>query len=282
MKSNDSSRHVIEFDASKPPSIIEFLARNARELFVFRHALFNYIDSQLSARYRRSTIGFFWSLLNPLFTMIVMAIVFSSLYKRPFAEFSLYLFSGLLPWNLITASLTEGSMSIVTAEVYLKKIYTPKVLFPLVTLGVEAINFLFSLVSLFLLVLLVGAKISWTLLLVPFALLTLILFLLGLILTLSILTVSFRDMSHILRILLLGLFYMTPILYPITAVADWLADIVKFNPFYYFINLFHLIIYDGVVPVSFDWMVCLILAVVSMLIGITVFHNKEKDVIYRL
>lgn len=273
---------ITVYDASKPPTIVEFLAKNLRELIVYRYALFNFVNTDLSARYRRSFFGFLWSLLNPLFTMLVMAVVFSSLYKRPFAEFSLYLFSGLLPWRLITASVTGGATSIVKAEMYLKKLYVPRVLFPLVTLGVEVANFFFSLVSLFILALLFGAKISWTLLLLPVALLVLSLFLLGIVLTLSILTVSFRDMSHILEILLLGFFYMTPIIYPISAISGWLVDVIKYNPFYYFITLFHSIIYDGILPHSSVWMVCTVLMVFSLTLGILVFYKKEKDVIYRL
>jgi len=279
---DSENQFVNNFDASKTSGLIEFLSRNFRELIVYRYALYNFINTNLSSRYRRSTIGFLWSLLNPLFTMIIMAIVFSSLYKLPFTEFSLYLFSGLLPWNLITSSLLGGSMSIILAESYLKKVYIPKIVFPLVTLGVEIINFLFSLISLFVLAFLFGAKNGWSLLLLPFALLLLSLFLLGIILLLSILTVFFRDLSHILQIGLLGLFYLTPVLYPISFLSGNLLVLIKFNPFYYFINLFHMIIYEATSPGWFEWLVCIGLTAVSLIFGVVVFQKKEQDVIYRL
>ncbi len=279
----DSDRQFVNtYDASKSIGMIEFISRNIRELIVYRYALYNFVSTNLSSRYRRSTIGFLWSLLNPLFTMVIMAVVFSSLYKVPFSEFSLYLFSGLLPWNLVTSSLLGGSMSIILAEGYLKKVYLPKIVFPLVTLGVEITNFMFSLVSLFILALFFGAKLGWSLLLLPFALLLLSLFLLGMILLLSILTVFFRDLSHILQIGLLGLFYLTPILYPISFLSGRLLNFIKFNPFYYFINLFHLIVYEATLPSWFDWGVCLGLTVVSLILGVLVFQKKEQDVIYRL
>ncbi len=273
---------VNNFDASKSSGLIEFISRNIRELIVYRYALYNFVSTNLSSRYRRSTIGFLWSLLNPLFTMVIMAIVFSSIYKMPFTEFSLYLFSGLLPWNLVTSSLVGGSMSIILAEGYLKKVYIPKIVFPLVTLGVEIINFLFSLISLFILALFFGAKLGWSLLLLPFALLLLSLFLLGLILLLSILTVFFRDMSHILGIGLLGLFYLTPVIYPISFLSGKLLVLIKFNPFYYFITLFHLIVYEATPPGWFEWGVCIALTTVSLILGVLVFQKKEQDVIYRL
>jgi ABC-type polysaccharide/polyol phosphate export permease len=277
-----NNQFVNSYDASKKGRISEFLSRNLRELVVYRFALYNFVSTTLSSRYRRSALGFLWSLLNPLFTMVVMAVVFSSLYKMPFSQFSLYLFSGLLPWNLITSTLLGGSMSIINAEGYLKKVYIPKLVFPLVTLGVEIINFLFSLVSLFILAFLFGAKIGWSLLMLPFALLLLCMFLLGIILFLSILNVFFRDLSHILNIVLLGLFYLTPILYPLSLISGKLLGFIKLNPFYYFITLFHLIVYETKFPSAFDWLICIGLTIVSLSLGAVVFHKKEKDVIYRL
>ena len=97
---DSDNQFVNNFDASKRSGLIEFILRNIREVGVYRFALYNFISTNLSSRYRRSTIGFLWSLLNPMFTMVIMAVVFSSLYKLPFTEFSLYLFSGLLPWIL--------------------------------------------------------------------------------------------------------------------------------------------------------------------------------------
>lgn len=273
---------LTEFDASRSGGMIEFIARNVRELIVYRYALYNFINTNLSSRYRRSSIGFLWSLLNPLFTMLIMAVVFSSLYKMPFTQFSLYLFSGLLPWNLVSASLLAGSMSIVNAEAFLKKVYIPKILFPLVTLGVEAINFFFSLISLFVLAFFLGAEFGWSLLLLPFALLLLALFLLGLILLISIVTVFFRDLSHILQIGLLGLFYLTPILYPTSLLPERLLSVIQLNPFYHFITLFHRIVYEAAFPDWTEWLICAALAIVSLTLGMMVFQRKEKDVIYRL
>ena len=279
---DSDNRYITYYDASKGGGILEFISRNIREMRMYRHALFNFVSTNLSSRYRRSTFGFLWSLLNPLFTMIIMAVVFSSLYKLPFSKFSLYLFSGLLPWNLITSSLMGGSMSIINAESYLKKVYIPKLLFPLVTLGVEIVNFFFSLISLFILAIFFGAKIGWSLLLLPLALLLLALFLLGIVMLLSIMTVFFRDLSHILQIGLLGLFYLTPVLYPITLLSGNLLTLIKFNPFYYFISLFHSIIYEATLPGWPEWLTCIGLTAFSLILGLVAFQKKEQDVIYRL
>lgn len=278
----DDDTTINEYNASKNNRLAGFISHNMRSLFIYRYAFFNFVNTTLSSRYRRSTMGFFWSLLNPLFTMIIMAVVFSSLYKLPFTQFSLYLFSGLLPWNLITASLHGGSMSIINAESFLKKVYIPKMLFPMVTIGVELVNFSFNLISLFVLAIFFGAKLGWSLLLLPLALLLLVIFLFGLVLIVSALTVFFRDLSHILQVALLGLFYLTPILYPASLLSGKLLTVLKFNPFYYFVILFQSIIYESIVPELSVWLYSIGFGVLSMGFGLLIFYKKEKDIIYRL
>ncbi len=281
---NNSEKYFSTFDPSEHRGLKSFLTRNLHDLILYRYAIYNFIGSNLRARYRRSAIGFLWSLLNPLFTMIIMSIVFSSIFHSSITNFSIYIFSGLLPWTMISNSILNGSMSIVSGEAYLKKIYVPKLIFPLVIVGVEVVNFLLSLLSLFFLAVLLGAKISWGLLTLPIALLLTALFLLGLVLIFSILTVYFRDLSHILQITFTGLFYLTPIVYQIELLSNNLplTSVIKLNPFFYFVELFHMIIYQGKFPDISVWLTCLSLTVISLILGFTVFNLKEKDVIYRL
>ena len=272
------------FDPTEHRGLFKFVLRTGHDLVIYRYAIYNFISSNLRARYRRSAIGFLWSLLNPLFTMAIMAIVFSSIFQSSVTNFSIYLFSGLLPWALISNSMLGGSMSIVQWEGYLKKVYIPKLIFPLVTVGVEVVNFLLSLISLFFLALLLGAKITWALLLIPVALLLTALFLLGVVLVLSIATVYFRDLSHIIQIAITGLFYLTPIVYQIGLLSrsPLLTTVVELSPFYYFVSLFHMIIYEARFPDASTWLICLSLTIASLLLGLVVFNLREKDVIYRL
>jgi ABC-type polysaccharide/polyol phosphate export permease len=280
---NDHENQFATYDSHANKGFISFLSRNFRELIMYRYALYNFISTNLRARYRRSTIGFLWTLLNPLLTMVILAVVFSSIYNTSFADFGIYLFSGMLPWHLISGSIVGGAMSIVSAEGYLKKVYVPKLIFPIKTVGIEMINFLFSFSSLSLLALLLGAKIGWVWLLLPAALSLTAFFVLGFSIILSIITVYFRDLSHITQIVFFGLFYLTPIIYKeeLLNSKDMLV-IVQLNPFYYFIELFHKIIYEGITPSLSTWLMCGGLVAVSMIIGLIVFYFKERDVIYRL
>jgi ABC-2 type transport system permease protein/lipopolysaccharide transport system permease protein len=253
------------------------------EVIQYRHVLHNLISTTLKARYRRSIFGFLWSLLNPLFTMLILTVVFSSIYRSSFNVLGLYIMSGLLPWIMISNTMTNGCSSLVNAEGYLKKVYLPKQIFPMSVLGVEIVNFLLSLISLFVLALIFGARPNLSWLLLPFAIFLLAFFLLGIILAASVVTIYFRDFSHILQIGLTGMFYVTPIIYPLTLIAGTrLEQLIKLNPFFYFIEMFHQIIKDAIVPSAFYWLICLALAIASYSIGVLVFRFKENDIIYRL
>jgi ABC-2 type transport system permease protein/lipopolysaccharide transport system permease protein len=270
------------FDSVENRGLGSFLIHSVRDIFAYRFVLFNLVNTNLRARYRRSTMGFLWTLVNPLFTMTILSVVFSTIYKLPFADFGVYIFSGLLPWNLMSNSIVNGSVSLIYAEGYLKKVYVPKLVFPIATVGVETANFLFSLISLSILALFLGAKVSWGLLFLPFALLIMMLFVLGIILVVSIVTVYFRDLFHILQIVFLGLFYLVPIVYKKEFFGDRLSFVLRLNPFYYFIELFHTIIYEAKIPDATLWLICIALMVVSVWIGLLVFKSMERNVIYRL
>jgi ABC-type polysaccharide/polyol phosphate export permease len=281
---NNRRVYYLESDAAVKNSLGIFLSRILHELVIYRYVIYNLVSANLRARYRRSVFGFLWSLLNPLFTMVIMGIVFSTIFNNRLENYSVYLFSGLLPWALILNSMINGTMTLVLAERYLKKVYVPKLIFPLVTVGVEVINFLLSLVSLFVVALFLGARISLALLTLPFALILTALFILGLVLIISIITVYFRDMSHIVQITFTGLFYLTPIVYPLELLASnpLLFMFIKLNPFLYFVQLFHEIIYRAGVPQASLWLICFCLTFVSLFAGLLVYHAKDKDVIYRL
>jgi ABC-type polysaccharide/polyol phosphate export permease len=281
---NNRRVYYLESDATAKNNLGTFLSRTLRELIIYRYVIYNLVSANLRARYRRSVFGFLWSLLNPLFTMVIMGIVFSTIFNNRLENYSVYLFSGLLPWALILNSVMNGAMTLVLAERYLKKVYVPKLIFPLVTVGVEVVNFLLSLVSLFAVALFLGARISLALLTLPLALILTALFILGLVLIISIITVYFRDMSHIVQITFTGLFYLTPIVYPVELIAGNrpLFMFIKLNPFVYFIQLFHEIIYRANIPQASLWLICLVLTLASLFAGLFLYTAKDKDVIYRL
>lgn len=164
----------------------------------------------------------------------------------------------------------------------MKKVYIPKIFFPLVTVSTEFINFALSLVSMIFLTLFVGYQLHWTLLLLPLAMAVTFLFTFGVGLAVSVLTVYFRDFTHLVRVVLSCFFYLIPIVYPLSLVPEKYRTIFQLNPFTYFIHLFRQLIYDGQVPSLQDWLIPLGISIVVSLLGMIILMKKEKDIIFRL
>ncbi len=266
----------------KETSFFAFTLRALNELRFVKFALASFVINNLRRRYQRSFLGFAWSLLNPLMMMIVLTTVFSLLFNRDPKTYSIYVFTGMLPWTFISESITAGSLSITAAEGFMKKVYIPKIFFPLVSVSTEVINFGLSLVSMMCIALFVGLKLSWTLLLLPFAIILTYLYTFGIVLALSIATVYFRDLTHLVRVVLASFFYLIPIVYPISAVPPKYAPFFLSNPFSHFINLYRQIIFYGCPPTWKEWGITTALTALTLFIGFYVLMKREKDIIYRL
>ncbi len=263
-------------------SILGYTCRVLGELRNIKFALASFVVNNLRRRYRRSVLGFAWSLLNPLLTMAVMTAVFSLLWHANPKSFGVYVFTGLLPWTYITDSIMMGSQSLVQSEAFLKKVYIPKSFFPLVAVSTETANFVFSLASLMLMAVIVGVHMNWTVLLVPAAVALLFLFNFSVTLILAVATVYFRDLTHIIKVGLSTLFYLVPIIYNLDMVPEKYRVLFLLNPVFYFIDLFRALIYVGEMPDVTRWAIPTLITLVTLSIAFYTLKKTDKDLIYRL
>jgi ABC-type polysaccharide/polyol phosphate export permease len=262
---------MTEFDSKVHESFVRYTVKNLRDVYLYRFALFNFVRNNLRMRYRRSTLGFIWSLLNPLLLMTVISIVFSLIFKQDIRVYSIYIFSGLAPWTFINQTIQSGGQSLVLSEGYLKKVYLPKLLFPVITVTTETVNFLFSLASLYILAIILGSAISWRILLLPAAIVLTYFFVLGIVIMISVATVIFT-----------ALFYLIPILYPFETIPAEFRKYFLLNPFYYYIMLFRKVIYGQQSMLLADWLIPIGISLVVMLLGLFVLMRRDRDIIYRL
>jgi len=267
---------------STSESLASFLVRSIREMTNIKFALASFVVNNLRRRYRRSMLGFAWSLLNPLLTMCVMTMVFSVLFKQDPKVFGVYVFTGLLPWSFFCESVVAGSGAIAEAEGYLKKVYIPKLFFPMVTVATEAANFGFSIAALLLLAAVFGFQFQWTcFLIIPIAAL-LFTFTYSCALFCSIATVYFRDFAHILRVGLGAVFYTVPIVYPIALIPQEYRWCYAYHPFARFVELFRLSLCEGKVPPLDVWVIPVGVTVVAFLLAFSLLKKTERDIIFRL
>lgn len=279
------------------------------EIWRFREVIKNFVSQDLKVKYRRSVLGFFWSLLNPLLQMLVISIVFSMLFRFSVRNYALYVLSGLLPWSFMSTSISGCSMCIVSAEGMLKRQYFPKFVFPISVVMQNLVTFFLSLtVLLLVLAPVTGFKISAALLILPLSFLCIVCVSLGIGALAAVLTVHFRDTQHLVSVFLSAWFYLTPIIWPLEAkhpakraqgaVASQVSaepELVdmgpvphkyrfycKLNPMYSVIEMFHRPIYDAKFPTLYEFLGAIGVAAVSLIMGLVVFRRYENTLVFNL
>ena len=254
----------------------------ATELYGSRNVLKQLVAQQLILRYRRTLLGYLWTLINPLLMMSVMAVVFSTLFKADLKTFAISLFAAMIPWNFFSSVVTQSGSSFINNEGLIKKIYLPKVIFPLSITFALLIDSLLSFLALFAIIVALGGTLSWSLLFLPISFLLLFLFALGLGLIMSIATVFFRDLQHVILIAMQGLFFLTPILYKHDALAGKVAWLVGINPVTPFIALFRAPLIEAALPSGSILLQTVAISFSAMAIGLFIFLGKEKKIVFRL
>ncbi|MFM0212262.1 ABC transporter permease [Paraburkholderia sediminicola] len=254
----------------------------AKELYDYRHVLYQLVTQQLLARYRKTIFGYLWTILNPLMMMTVSAVVFSHIFRFGLRDYAIFLFAATVPWNFFNSCLTQAGSAIVTNENLIKKVYIPKLIFPISTATGNLLDSLFGLVALFVIALIIGAHASWALFFLPLSFLILYGFALGLALIVAVMMVYFRDLQHLIGVLLQALFFLTPIMYQTDALSPRLQNVIRFNPLVYFVDLFRAPIYRSVLPSTTTIGITIGLAAISLLIGLKVFRSYEHKLIFRL
>jgi len=240
------------------------------------------ISRDFKVKYKRSVLGVLWSLLQPLLMMSVMALVFSQMFKFRMegVNYLVYLMTGLVIFNYFNEASSNAMTSIVFNFQLMTKVYIPKYIFPLSKCLFVGINFLLSLIPLFLIVLITGAPISWNYLLLPYVFICILLFTIGIGFVLSTVSVFLRDMFYIYSIILTIWQYFTPIFYDISMLPMYLQKLFKFNPLYQFVTFARTILLDAKCPSIQSFLWCGLSAVVMFVIGCIVFKKKQDKFIY--
>jgi ABC-type polysaccharide/polyol phosphate export permease len=245
---------------------------------VFGHLLRQYV----SLRYRRTVLGFLWTLINPLLTMAVTATVFAMMMRIPLKEFAVFLFSGLIPWTLFSGCIMQGGQTLLENEALVKKIYVPRQTLVLARCSSLLVDAMLSFACLFVIAVVLGAHLSPALLVLPLAFALIFVFSCGIAIIMSLTSVFLRDMQQIVSILLQAGYFLTPIIYPLSIIPEQYHSIAKLNPMFHFVELFRRPIYDGVVPSMETFAITGAWALASAALGILVFSRYDKEVVFRL
>lgn len=239
------------------------------------------VGRDFKTKYKRSVLGYCWSFLNPLLTMIVQYIVFSSLFKNDIENFPVYLLSGSILFSFFQEAVGQGLNSILANASLITKVYMPKYIYPVTKVISTSINLLISIIPLLIVTVITGEPITPAFLLLPFALFCLILFCIGFSLILSSAMVFFRDTQYLWGIASLIWMYATPLFYPENIIPEKYQIIQKINPLYHIVKFVRVVLIEGVSPEPRRYLYCLISATAICFIGAFVFKkSQDKFILY--
>jgi ABC-type polysaccharide/polyol phosphate export permease len=253
-----------------------------REIVKYRELIWALALKELRVRYKRSFLGFLWALLHPLLMMIVYTIVFSTIFRRQIPNYPIFLISGLFPWTFFSQSLSYSVSSIIGNSALLKKVCVAKSVFPVAAVLSSLINFLFSLVPLALLILVLGHPFYRTLFYFPVPLFCLLMAALGFGFFFTTANVFFRDVAHIIQIVISAWFYFTPIIYTLDFIAPKYHILFRLNPMLYIINGFHLAVYYGMLPSVPSIAMSIVCGIVPLTLGYLIFRRYQDKFIFYL
>jgi ABC-type polysaccharide/polyol phosphate export permease len=258
--------------------------RPTRQIFQHNLGLLSLlIRRELKVKYRGSFLGYLWSMLNPLFFMVIISFVFSKM-MRGTENYDAYVLAGILFWNMTAQSIIGGTGALVGNAGLLLKVRTPMWIFAIVPLGSAMTNLILALVPYLIFIVVKGISIPVEILLLPIFLLAYSIFLAGISLALSTANVFFRDVAHVMEPIMQLLFYATPIIYDRhnPGIPNHIRDLLGLNPFARFVELFREVVYN---PGAVDWAVIASLGgvcVLSLTVGLTIFYKMRDRVAFKI
>lgn len=248
-----------------------------KELYAYREMIINLVKKDLRGRYKGSLLGFLWTFLNPLLQLVVYTLVFSTILKSTIEKYYLFLFVALIPWLFFSATLITGATSILWGKELVKKIYFPREVLPIATVTSGFVNMLFCFIIIFFVIFISGIGISLTALLyLPFIMIVEYIFVLGIAMMTSALTVYFRDLEYILNIISMAWMYMTPIMYDIAIVPEKYQFLFNLNPMTPIIIAYRDILYYKSIPKLQTLSHALFLGIAIFAIGWRLFDKLQK------
>lgn len=258
------------------------LTRYLREFWKYRDLLVLLVQKDIKLKYRRSWLGYIWSILNPLLVMLVMTVVFSTMFSRNIDNFPVYLFCGQLLFNYMNNTTRQAIHSISSNSTLLKKTYLPKYMFTVSKTTSGLVDLVFSLGALIVVLIATQHAVTWHALLFPIVLLQLYLFTLGLGLFLAQANVFFKDTQFIYNAVTTAWLYVTPIFYPLESLPEWLIWLIKhFNPMYFYVGQFRDLIYYGQIPGPMITLAGWGAALGMLLFGTwTFFRSKDRFILH--
>ena len=259
----------------KPPSGSGKL--HFKDIWEYRELAWMLLLRDIKVRYKQTVLGVAWAVIQPLTMMLIFTFIFGRLAQIPSdgMPYPIFVFSGLLAWNFFSSAVSSGGISMISAAGMISKVYFPRMIVPLASIGVSLVDFAVSFFLLIILMLIYSIEPSWQILYFPFFMFGLMLTALGVSCWLSAITVSYRDFRFVIPFMLQIWMYITPVIYPLSFIPEQWRWLAYLNPVFGWVGgirasvLANPIEWTGV-AVSAAW------TIVILLIGLRFFERSER------
>lgn len=259
----------------RPSSERKFI--NFPELWAYRELVWVMIVRDLKVRYKQTIMGVAWAVLQPLTMIAIFTLIFGRLAKIPSEgyPYSVFVFSGMLAWNFFASSISTSGMSLVSASNLVSKVYFPRIIIPISSIGVSMVDFLISAVLLVILMLFYGQAITLNILLLPFFLMGLLILSIGFGAWLASVTVVYRDFRYVIAYLIQIWMYLTPVIYPVTFVPEKWRWLLYCNPMFGWINGIRASFLNQPID-ALGTLISLVLSIAIFTLGMFYFEKTQR------
>lgn len=238
------------------------------------------VKRDFTKKYKRTVLGMLWSVIGPLLTLAVMALVFSKVFGRNTPHYIIYLFCGNLVFGYFKESTFTGMTSLYDNASIFSKINVPKYMFLLSKNVAALINFAINLAIMFIFVAFDGIHFTWKFIMLLYPILCLIVFNLGTGLILSALYMMFKDTKYLYDIFTMLLMYVSAIFYNINVYSEETQRLFYLNPIYVYIRYFRKIIIEDTVPMLSFHLLAAAYAIIVLVIGAVIYKKKNYKFLY--
>lgn len=249
---------------------------NIREIYDYREMLFSMVKRDLRTRYKGSFLGFLWTFINPLLQLFVYYVLFSTIMRINVDNYAMFLFVTLLPWIYFSTTILQSTNVIISNSNLIKKIYFPRAILPLSVAIAGLVNMLFGFVVVFLALIIFKIQVGISIIILPLIILNEFVFVLGLSFLFSALNVYFRDLEHILGIVTMAWFYLTPIIYPVNMVPEKYTKLFFINPMTSIILPFRDVLFYGLWPNVKIILLSLLSSIFILIFAFAVFDKLQR------
>jgi ABC-type polysaccharide/polyol phosphate export permease len=249
------------------------LMSELRDLMAHRHLAWQLVHRDLTIRYKRSVLGFLWTMLHPLLMMLIFLVVFSNVFRFQTPHYETYFLSEYIAWIFFAQTVTQAMTSVAWNGPLMKRVRVPPSIFTLSATISGLVNLALSVVMLLVIMLIAGTPLRPTLFFLPVSLLILAMFTFGVSLALSAVSVFFADVREMVQAALPALMYLTPIIYPIAIIPDRWRPWFALNPMAYVLEIVRDPIYYGIFPSKLTMTLAVVMAIGSVAFGWMIFSR---------